>query len=277
MKSELTDNSRSISWGNITFIVLSSLGMFIWLPWYLISYHDKSISLIIVSFLYFIISGLSISAGYHRYFCHKSFDASPLLKFVFLSVGASVWQGPLANWQSEHKLHHMFPETDQDPYPIKHGFWWAYLGWLFFRKSPVLIPEVTSDSWIMFQYKYYKTIAFSLSFGVGALLGWMLGQWWEGVLLIGIVRTFYVQHTTFLINSWGHSHGYQINTKHGAKNDHLLAFLSMGEGYHNNHHSYPQYFSTQMKPNEFDFTKYFVIICEKIGLARKLKVKPNEK
>lgn len=271
------NNERQISWGNIAFIALSSIGVFVWFPWYLFAYDNKSWSLIIFSFLYFIISGLSISAGYHRYYCHRSFEASKLLQLIFLGIGGSVWQGPLANWMSEHKLHHMHPETDQDPYPIKHGFWWAYLGWLFYRKKPVLIPEVLNDPWIMFQYKYYKTIATTLSFGVGALAGWYFGQWWEGVLLIGVVRTFYVQHTTFLINSWGHSWGYQINPKHTAHNDHLLAFLSMGEGYHNNHHSYPQYYTTQINSKEFDFTKYFILMCNKIGLASKLKVKPNEK
>jgi stearoyl-CoA desaturase (delta-9 desaturase) len=265
--------NRKISWENIGFITVSSLAMLIWLPWYLFFYEDKSITLIVISFLYFIISGLSISAGYHRYFCHRSFEASKVLKFVFLAVGASVWQGPLANWMSEHKLHHMHPETDKDPYPIKHGFWWAYLGWLFYRKKPILIPEVTNDPWIMFQYRHYKIIAFTLSFGLGILLGYLFGKWWEGLLLIGFVRTYYVQHTTFLINSWGHSWGYQINDKHTAHNDHFLAFLSMGEGYHNNHHTYPQYYTTQIKSNEFDFTKYFILFCEKTGLASKLKKK----
>lgn len=135
-------DDRQVSYTNILFIAISTLAVFIWFPWYVFFYEDKSWTLIGASFLYFLISGFSISAGYHRHYCHRSFEASPFLKFIFLTVGGSVWQGPLANWMSEHKLHHMYPESDKDPYPIKHGFWWAYLGWLFYRKQPELIPEV---------------------------------------------------------------------------------------------------------------------------------------
>lgn len=131
----------------------------------------------------------------------------------------------------------------------------------------------------MWQYRNYKLIAFLLSFGIGTVMGAFLGQWWEGLLLVGFVRTFYVQHTTFLINSWGHLWGYQDSQSknQSAKNDHILAFMSLGEGYHNNHHNNPQIYTTQMKPREFDCTKYFILLCEKLGLASKLKVKQNEK
>lgn len=235
-------NQRFISWGNILFVILSTIGMITIFPWYLIQFHEKSLTLIIISIIYSLISGLSISAGYHRYYCHKSFEASKLLQLIFLTTGGAVWQGPLANWISEHKLHHMYPEGNLDPYPIKHGFWWAYLGWLFYRKPPILIPEVLNNPLIMWQYKYYKSIAFLFSFGLGAILGYIFGHWWEGALLIGLVRSFYFQHVTFLINTWGHLWGNQnSSTNSTARNHHLLAFLTLGEGYHNNHHVHPQY------------------------------------
>lgn len=271
MHESLKKENRFWAWGNIWFVVLSSIGTLIWFPYYLVNYENKSGLLLLVSLIYLIFSIFSISAGYHRYYSHKSFEASKLLQWFFICVGASVWQGPLANWMSEHKLHHAYPESEKDPYPIKHGFWWAYLGWIFYRKQPLLIPEVVSDPLIMWQFKYYKPIAFLFSFGLGALLGFWLGTWWEGVLLIGIVRTFYVQHATFLINTWGHSWGYSINDSLTAKNHHLLAWLTLGEGYHNNHHAKPQYFTTSFKPYEFDGTKYFILACEKLQLASKLK------
>lgn len=268
-----TLHERKLSWTTIGFVVFTSVVSIIAGPWYFFSYQDKSLPLLIFAGIYFILSGLSISAGYHRYFCHRSYTASPLLRWFFILVGASVWQGSLATWMSDHRLHHQDQEGDTDPYPIKYGFAWAYLGWLFWRKYPSIPADIQVQKDIMWQHRNYKIVSFLGSFGLGLLAGLMLGRWWEGLLLIGFIRTTYWHHVTFLINSWGHSHGYTLNNNGHtyAKNDYLLALITFGEGFHNNHHNRPQYFSTQMKPGEFDFTKYFILMCEKFKLAKGLK------
>ena len=129
-----------------------------------------------LSVLLYIATGMSITLGYHRLFSHKAFKASWPVRLFVLLFGAAAFENSALWWSSEHRKHHKHADTDDDPYDISKGFFWAHIGWLMFKLKPVPpldnVKDLRKDKLVMIQHKWVHLISFVVSFGVPALIGY---------------------------------------------------------------------------------------------------------
>src|ERR1035437_13394 len=103
--------------------------------------HAFSIWNLVLFFAMAIITGFSVTIGYHRYYSHRTFECHPLLQWFFLIFGAGALENSALEWASNHWYHHRYVDTDSDPYNIKRGFMWAHMGWIFYQDPPGRIYE----------------------------------------------------------------------------------------------------------------------------------------
>lgn len=112
-----------------------------------------------LAFASYYIAGLGITAGYHRLWSHRSFDAKWPLKIVLLFMGTTAFEMSVFDWCADHRAHHRYTDTDKDPYNVKKGFWWAHMGWLMFKREgeavPADISDLQRDPLLRFQHKYF--------------------------------------------------------------------------------------------------------------------------
>ena len=191
-------------------------------------------------------SGMSITAGYHRLWSHKAFQANVFVRVVLAVGGAMSLQNSILHWCSDHRIHHKHvDDNEQDPYSAKKGFWYSHIGWML-REYQVHryadysnCRDLQKDSVVMWQHNNYLKIMLCANFGIPLLLGWINGDIWGMLLLAGVFRLVVVHHVTFFINSLAHIWGKQPYTdKNTARDNDILAFFTFGEGYHNFHHKF---------------------------------------
>src|SRR3990167_3152336 len=128
-------------------------------------------------------TGLCTTAGYHRLFAHKSYKASWLVRFLLLLFASTTFEGSALEWSTDHRNHHLYTDTDKDPYNIKKGFWWAHIGWLFMlqpkKRDFSNVKDLSADSLIWWQHRYFPWIGAVMGFVfptvVAALWGDPLG------------------------------------------------------------------------------------------------------
>jgi stearoyl-CoA desaturase (delta-9 desaturase) len=139
-------------------------------------------------FLFIISCGLtelSITAGYHRLFAHRTYETNWWVKLAYLLVGAGAFQASALKWATDHRRHHRFVDKEEDPYNIKKGFFWAHMGWLFVKDNPKYRDQfpgdLSKDPLIAWQHRYYIPIAVATGFGVPTLAGWILGNAFGGL------------------------------------------------------------------------------------------------
>lgn len=233
-------------------------------------------------FLY-LLTGISITAGYHRLFAHKAYDANPVVKLFFLIFGAASFQNSVLKWGSDHRLHHTKVDTDSDPYSINEGFFYAHMGWVFLKKNSEIkekyARDFLSDKLIMWQHKYYMAIAVFAGLVLPALLGELFFNSWLGGLAVGgFARVVLVHHCTFFINSLCHCVGSTPYTDtNSAKDSWFMALFTFGEGYHNFHHFFQADYRNGIKWYQFDPTKWLIRFLSFLGLASKLKLTSQDK
>ena len=226
--------------------------------------------------LYCFVTNLSITAGYHRYFSHRSYEAHPWIAKFFLAVGAGAWQGSVLQWAVGHRQHHREVDTEKDPYSIKRGFWSAHMEWMLRGDQPeIKAPRVDLDRepGVVFQHKYYITCAIVMGYFVPTLLGAvLLGDALGGLIVLGALRIFLTQQSTYFVNSLAHILGSRPYSQESSARDNLLvAFLTNGEGYHNFHHTFQADYRNGIKWYHWDPTKWFIQFLAGVGLAFKLK------
>jgi stearoyl-CoA desaturase (Delta-9 desaturase) len=193
----------------------------------------------------------ALTAGYHRYFSHKTYKTSRTFQFLMALLGTTAAQRDPLWWASHHRLHHQYADTEEDPHsPIRRGFWWAHLGWVMRRecmetrfdriKDFAKYPELR---WLN-RHPYLPAILFALLlYSLGAGLEKAAPQWGASgtqFLFYGFfLSTIAVYHVTFSINSILHMYGKRpYHTADQSRNNWPIALLTMGEGWHNNHHRY---------------------------------------
>lgn len=204
-----------------------------------------------VAVLLYFVRVFALTAGYHRFFSHNAFKTSRAFQFVLAFVGASAAQrGPLW-WASHHRLHHQHPDSEDDIHsPSRHGFWWAHIGWLLCPKYATADLDRVKD---FARFPELRFLDRHVYFGPASLIValYLLGAWlararpeWgaSGMQLVVwgfFISTVLVYHVTFCINSLMHMIGNRrFQTNDTSRNNVVLALLSMGEGWHNNHHRY---------------------------------------
>jgi len=205
----------------------------------------------------FYLRSLALSAGYHRYFAHRSFETSRAFQLLLAIAGSATGQkGPLT-WATSHRVHHQNSDGPIDPHsPVHRGWFDAQIGWVLRKNSLSTSPQIESEfaqaPEIVFVNRHYY-LGFCAYVGSLCLVGAMLHDM-AGVLLWGgVMSTLVLVHTTGLINSTLHTMGGQPHsTGDNSRNLALLLPLALGESWHNNHHRYPSSANTAFRRGQID-------------------------
>jgi len=227
-----------------------------------------------------VVTGLSVTGGYHRLFSHRSFKANPFVRLFFLLFGAAAFENSALKWSADHRLHHRYVDTDQDPYNIKKGFFWAHMGWIFYRteKNLSVVTDLSSDPLVRFQDHYYLPLSIAFGFLLPTAIAALWGDALGGLILAGWVRIVLNHHFTFFINSLAHTLGSQpYSDRNSSRDSFICALVSYGEGYHNFHHSFQSDYRNGVRFWQFDPTKWVITFLSWIGLVWDLRVTPRAK
>lgn len=272
------------------FEVILKLSNFNWIPGlFLIGYHGlllillplyflhatPSSSLILVSALLMYITGLSVTAGYHRLYSHTTYKINPVIEAVLLFFATMATQGSALRWSFDHRHHHAFVDTDRDPYSIKKGFWYAHFFWLFEKPKPIenkVIADLVKRPLLRFQHRFYGTLMVVSNVLVTFLIGYFFQDYFGAFVFAWLLRTFFLHHFTWFINSLAHTWGARTFCEElSAVDNYVIALLTFGEGYHNYHHTFAYDYRNGIRWYHFDPTKWLIWTLSKLGLASSLK------
>ena len=281
MTQSVNPTKAPINWPATLVLTLTPLLALILIPWYSWNY-DFSTAAWVSFFIIFPLNGLSITAGYHRLWAHRAYEASWPVRFVLMIFGTMAVQNSILFWSAGHRNHHRFvDDVDLDPYSAKRGFWFSHMGWML-RDYPSghldykNVPDLKKDKMVMFQLKHYTLLAVLTNFGIPLAIGYMSGDVWGVFLLAGLLRLVISHHFTFFINSWAHISGSQPYTdQNTARDNPVMALFTWGEGYHNFHHIFQYDYRNGVKWWHYDPTKWLIYGMSKLGLARKLRRIPR--
>jgi stearoyl-CoA desaturase (delta-9 desaturase) len=179
-------------------------------------------------------------------------------------------------WVRHHRAHHRYVDTDKDPKNAKRGFFYSHMGWLITYTpqewGPVDITDVKHDKVAQWQQRYYIPLVLAWGFLLPATLAHLITEDFSGgFLYCGCWRTLIGLHTTFLVNSVAHRTGDQpYTTNITARDNYWLGLFTGGESYHNFHHRFPSDYRNGVRRSALDITKWFLWLCEKLGLAKDL-------
>jgi len=233
------------------------------------------------SIVYYFITGLGITAGYHRLWAHRSYNASAPLQYALAMAGAGAVQGSIKWWSRGHRAHHRYTDTKLDPYSAHEGFWWAHVGWMIVKPRGKIgvadISDLTKNKVVRWQHKNYLMLLIGMGMIFpAAVAGLMWGDWRGGFFFAGAARLVFVHHSTFCVNSLAHWLGDQpFDNKHTPRDHFFTALVTIGEGYHNFHHQFPMDFRNAIKWHQYDPTKWFIGTMSALGLASHLKRFPD--
>jgi stearoyl-CoA desaturase (delta-9 desaturase) len=206
----------------------------------------------------YVVRMFGVTAGFHRYFSHRSFKTSRVGQFLLAFLAQSSAQRGVLWWAAKHRHHHRHSDTELDVHSPRHrGFWYAHLGWIFTQEHDETdleaVPDLTKYPELLWLDKHPYLPATVLAVGCFLLAGWsglIVGFFWSTVLLY---------HGTFFINSLAHVHGTQrYVTGDDSRNNWWLAVITLGEGWHNNHHAYQRSTRQGFRWYEVDPTFYIL-------------------
>ena len=218
----------------------------------------------------------AITAGYHRYFSHRAYATSRLFQFVLAFLAQSTTQKSVLWWAAKHRHHHLHSDTPHDVHSPRHkGFFYSHLGWIFYRQHDltdlVKVADFAAFPELKWLHRFEQAPAVILAiacFLIGGWSGLVVGFVWSTVLLY---------HATFCINSLAHVHGRKrYVTGDDSRNNWVLAFFTMGEGWHNNHHAYQSSARQGFRWWEIDVTFYILKALSYVRVVRDLKTPPAE-
>jgi stearoyl-CoA desaturase (Delta-9 desaturase) len=231
--------------------------------------------------VFLIATGLSITAGYHRLWSHRSYQAHWSVRLFFMLFGAMAIENSILVWAAGHRPHHRFVDDEAlDPYSSRRGLWFSHIGWMLRRYKSgepdfKYVKDLERDPIVMFQHRHYVAIVLAMNFGLPLLVGVLCGDIWAGLLLAGVLRLVVNHHVTFLINSLAHAWGRQTYTDTNTSRDNpVLALLTYGEGYHNFHHLFAHDYRNGIRWWQWDPTKWLIRGMSFVGLATKLRMTP---
>jgi stearoyl-CoA desaturase (Delta-9 desaturase) len=218
----------------------------------------------------------AIGAGYHRYFSHRAYETSRAFQFVLAVLAQSTSQKSVLWWAANHRDHHLHSDTELDVHsPRQMGFLYSHVGWIFSRGQETMnvnrIADFAKFPELMWLHRYEQLPAFVLAVLCFAVAGWpglIVGFFWSTVA---------VYHGTFCINSLAHLVGKRrYVTGDDSRNNWLLAIITMGEGWHNNHHAYQSSARQGFRWWEYDPTFYLLTLLQRVGLVWNLKLPTAE-
>jgi stearoyl-CoA desaturase (delta-9 desaturase) len=270
-----------------TFVAVPLLALLAAIPlaaiWGLISWQDAVIGLV-----FYVVSGMGISMGFHRYFTHSSFKANRGLKIALAIAGSLAIEGPVLTWVADHRRHHKYSDKEGDPHSpwrfgndwkaLTKGLGYAHIGWLFNpnRTSQAkFCPDLLAD-------RDVRRISrlFPLWVAISLLLPALIGGLWTLSLVgaltafvwAGLVRICLLHHVTWSINSVCHTFGNEdFEVRDKSRNVAWLAIPSFGESWHNLHHSDPTCARHGALKGQIDISARVIAWTERLGWARDVR------
>jgi stearoyl-CoA desaturase (delta-9 desaturase) len=215
-----------------------------------------------------------VTAGYHRYFSHRAFRTSRAMQFLLAFGGGMAAQKGALWWAAHHRHHHRFSDQEGDVHSPRKGFWWSHVGWILCRKNDPTdldaVPDLARHPELVFLNRWHWIPPTAL--GVACFLA---GGW--SALLIGFfLSTVLTYHSTFCINSLTHLFGRRrYVTTDTSRNSLLMALLTFGEGWHNNHHYYQASANMGFFWWEIDLSYYVLRLLAWMGLVWDLRRPPE--
>jgi fatty-acid desaturase len=225
--------------------------------------------------IWWITGGWGITLGFHRLLTHQSFSAPRWVMRALAVCGSLAVQGGPIVWVATHRLHHAHSDRELDPHDSGRGFWWAHVGWIFYRDQKRVdfenyknyAKDLLADPFLLFLDRYY--IHLQITFG---LLLFLAGGW--SFLVWGIfVRLVFGWHSTWLVNSASHMYGYQsYDSRDESRNCWWVALITFGEGWHNNHHAFPRSARHGLRWWELDTSFLILRVLAAFRLASDLRI-----
>jgi stearoyl-CoA desaturase (Delta-9 desaturase) len=216
----------------------------------------------------------AITAGYHRYFSHRAFKLSRVPQFVLAFLAQTSAQMGVFWWAAHHRVHHRYSDTGEDMHsPVMRSIWWAHIGWIIAGSSSeydsCLMQDFEKFPELKLLNKYHRLPAILFGAVVFAMGGYAAFLW--GFVL----STVLLWHCTFSINSLAHVWGSRpFETEDQSRNNLFLALITLGEGWHNNHHQFMYSARQGLRWWEIDLTYYILWLLSLIGIVRQLRA-PN--
>jgi stearoyl-CoA desaturase (delta-9 desaturase) len=214
-----------------------------------------------------------IGMGYHRLLTHGGFKTPKFVEYFLTLCGTLGLQSGSLNWVTTHRIHHAFTETSKDPHSPRDGTFWAHMGWILQgtaqNQSEETVrryaPDLLKDRFHVVVSKYYWVTPIVVGAILFAIGGFSMVLW--GIFLRQVIGW----HSTWLVNSATHLWGSRrFETKDDSRNNGLIAALTFGEGWHNNHHANPRSAKHGLAWYEFDVNWVQIKFLEMIGLAEKV-------
>jgi stearoyl-CoA desaturase (delta-9 desaturase) len=214
--------------------------------------------------------------GYHRLLTHRSFQTPKLVEYILTVLGTLANQGGPLRWVAVHRIHHQHSDTEGDPHSPRDGVWWAHLLW-WMPYVPALddpgryeryVVDLVKDPVCCFLQRYHFLGSLVLA-GLLLTLGEICGGVGLSWLVWGMfVRTTLLYHATWLVNSAAHQWGYRsYATRDGSTNLWWVALLTLGEGWHNNHHAFPRSARHGLRWWELDLTYCLIRLLSLVNMA----------
>jgi len=242
---------------------------------------------VVFSVLYGLLAAMGITAGAHRLWAHKAYKAVWQLRLLLVVGHAIANQGDIRKWIRDHRSHHKFSETDADPQNSLRGYFYAHIGWLLITKHPgclekgktISMADIESDPIIMWQTNYFDIIGPLFCFILPTLIPW---YFWGEVFMVSwyccCLRFALTSNATWFINSGAHAFGMRPYDKNEAGTENVIFnSITLGEGWHNYHHSFPwDYSSSEIGMERFNMTTKFIDACCYMGWASDRKTVPLE-
>ncbi len=257
------------------FLASYHLALLVLVPYFLVKFGVPTLGILVCTFIFFVLSGLSITGGYHRFYSHRSFKTNKLVEFFLIFFGTLAVQGSVLRWAFDHRLHHAYVDTDKDPYSINRGFWYAHFLWFFDKPIPIdpkLCPDLMKNKMVIFQDKYYGVLALLVNIMVVVGVGFAFHNFFAAFIFAGLFRMFLLHHFTWFINSLAHTWGSKTFSKeHSAVDNYIISLVTFGEGYHNYHHTFCSDYRNGTRWFHFDPTKWLIWGLNKFGMAQNLK------
>jgi fatty-acid desaturase len=271
MSTDLIDiaDPRKINWTNSIAFGLFHLGAVAAL--FVFTWHALAVAL----FLFWMCTGLGISMGYHRLHTHRSYQVPLPLEYFLAVCGALTLEGGPIFWVATHRIHHQKSDQPGDPHSPHDGGWWAHMGWLLVGEdkhsnTPLLskyAPDLMKDRFYVWLNNYHWVPMIALGVLLFAIGGIPFVLW--GICLRVVVGL----HCTWLVNSATHMWGSRrFETHDDSRNNWLIALITSGEGWHNNHHAHPTSARHGLAWYEFDLSWIQIKILKFFGIAKSVRI-----
>lgn len=228
-----------------------------------------------LAILLYYVRMFGVTGGYHRYFSHRTFKTGRAFQFVLGVLASTSAQKGILWWAGHHRVHHKYSDTDRDVHSAKlRGFWWSHAGWILSSDYEETdwdrIRDLAKYPELRWLNRYHLVPPTALAVAL-FFIGGPFALFWGF-----FVSTVLLWHGTFTINSLSHLWGRRrFSTTDDSRNNWVLAIVTMGEGWHNNHHHYQRSVNQGIYWWEIDVTYYILWLMSKVGLVWDLHTTPN--